>query len=80
MPTEGFIGVDICKAHPDLVILPTGKILKFENSVEGIKQFVKKLKPILIACEYTGGLEQPLLIACTEANLSIALVNPKQGE
>jgi transposase len=40
--------------------------------------YVKKLKPTLIACEYTGGLEQPLLIACAESGLPIAVVNPKQ--
>lgn len=81
MPTEVFIGVDICKPRLDVVILPSGEILEFENSFEGIKQFikhVKKLKPTLITCEYTGGLEQPLLIACTDANLPIAVVNPKQ--
>jgi transposase len=33
----------------------------------------------LITCEYTGGLEQPLLIACTEAGLPIAVINPKQA-
>jgi transposase len=81
MPTEVFIGIDICKPRLDLVVLPSGEILEFENSFDGIKQFVKrikKLKPTLITCEYTGGLEQPLLIACTEANLPIAVVNPKQ--
>jgi transposase len=81
MPTEVFVGVDICKPRLDLVVLPSGEILEFENSFEGIKQFVKhikKLKPTLITCEYTGGLEQPLLIACTEANLPIAVINPKQ--
>jgi transposase len=65
-----------------LFALPTGEILEFENSVKGIKQFlkhVKKLNPTLITCEYTGGLEQPLLIACTEANLPIAVINPKQA-
>jgi transposase len=82
MPTEVFIGVDVCKPRLDLMILPTGEILEFENSVKGIKQFVKhvkKLKPTLITCEYTGGLEQPLLIACTDANLPIAVINPKQA-
>jgi hypothetical protein len=34
----------------------------------------------LITCEYTGGLEQPLLIACTDANLPIAVINPKQAK
>jgi transposase len=82
MPIEVFIGVDVCKPRLDLMILPTGEVLEFENSAKGIKQFVKhvkKLKPTLITCEYTGGLEQPLLIACTEANLPIAVINPKQA-
>ena len=82
MPTEVFIGVDVCKSRLDLMILPTGEILEFENSAKGIKQFVKhvkKLKPTLITCEYTGGLEQPLLIACTEAGLPVAVINPKQA-
>jgi transposase len=82
MPTEVFIGVDVCKPRLDLMILPTGEILEFENSPKGIKQFVKhvkKLKPTLITCEYTGGLEQPLLIACTDAGLPIAVINPKQA-
>lgn len=82
MPNEVFIGVDVCKPRLDLMILPTGEILEFENSVKGIKQFlkyVKKLKPTLITCEYTGGLEQPLLLACTEANLPISVINPKQA-
>ena len=82
MPNEVFIGVDVCKSRLDLMILPTGEILEFENSVKGIKQFVKhvkKLKPTLITCEYTGGLEQPLLIACTEAGLPVAVINPKQA-
>jgi transposase len=82
MPNEVFIGVDVCKPRLDLMILPTGEILEFENSAKGIKQFVKhvkKLKPTLITCEYTGGLEQPLLIACTDAGLPIAVINPKQA-
>jgi transposase len=82
MSNEVFIGVDVCKPRLDLMILPTGEILEFENSAKGIKQFVKhvkKLKPTLITCEYTGGLEQPLLIACAEANLPIAVINPKQA-
>lgn len=81
MKAEVFIGVDVCKPRLDVTVLPTGEILEFDNTIPGIKQFVKrvkKLKPTLIACEYTGGLEQPLLIACAEAGLPIAVVNPKQ--
>jgi transposase len=81
MPNEVFIGVDVCKPRLDLTVLPTGEVLQFENNPIGLKQFVKhvkKLQPTLITCEYTGGFEQALLIACAEANLPIAVVNPKQ--
>jgi transposase len=81
MPNEVFIGVDVCKPRLDVMVLPTGEILEFENNPVGIKKFVKyvkKLKPKLITCENTGGLEQPLLLACAEANLPIAVVNPRQ--
>jgi hypothetical protein len=44
MPNEVFIGVDVCKPRLDLMILPTGEILEFENSTKGIKQFVKRPK------------------------------------
>jgi hypothetical protein len=52
MPNEMFIRVDVCKPRLDLMILPTSEILEFENSVKGIKQFVKhvkKLKPTRVA-------------------------------
>ena len=38
-------GVEVCKPRLDLMILPTGEILEFENSVKGIKQFVERPKP-----------------------------------
>ena len=81
MRAEVFIGIDISKARLDVFNLVTGEILKFENNTIGIKKFVKyarKTKPTLITCESTGGLEQPLLLACAEAKLPIAIVNPRQ--
>ena len=81
MRAEEFIGIDISKARLDGFNLLTGEILEFENNPSGIKKFVKyarKAKPTLITCESTGGLEQPLLIACAEAKLPISVVNPRQ--
>ena len=51
------------------------------NSPSGIQAFVKylkKAKPPLMVCESTGGLEQPLLLGCSEAKLPLAVVNPRQ--
>jgi transposase len=81
MQGEVFVGIDVCKPRLDVVILPTGEVLTFENTPKGIKQFVKYIKkqqPTLITCESTGGLEQLVFLACSEANLPIAVVNPRQ--
>ena len=61
--------------------LATGELLEFANSPSGIQAFVKyakKAKPTLLVCESTGGLEQPLLLGCSEAKLPLAVVNPRQ--
>jgi transposase len=81
MPKEVFIGIDISKPRLDVFNLESAEILEFDNNPVGIKNFVKyakKCKPKLVTCESTGGLEQPLLIACAEAKLPIAVVNPRQ--
>lgn len=81
MQGEVFVGIDVCKPRLDVVILPSAEVLSFENTPKGIKQFVKyirKQQPTLITCESTGGLEQPVFLACSEANLPIAVVNPRQ--
>ena len=81
MRTEVFIGVDISKPRLDVFNLATGEVLEFANSPSGIQAFVKyakKTQPTLLVCESTGGLEQPLLLGCSEAKLPLAVVNPRQ--
>ena len=81
MRTEVFIGIDISKPRLDVFNLASGEVLEFENTPAGIQAFVKyakKTQPTLLVCESTGGLEQPLLLGCTEAKLPLAVVNPRQ--
>ena len=81
MGIEVFIGVDISKPRLDIFNLATGELLEFDNTPAGIKalvKYAKKAKPTLLVCESTGGLEQPLLLACNEAKLPLAVVNPRQ--
>ena len=81
MRTEVFIGIDISKPRLDVFNLATGEVLEFDNTPAGIQAFVKyakKAKPTLLVCESTGGLEQPLLLGCSEAKLPLAVVNPRQ--
>ena len=81
MRTEVFIGIDISKPRLDVFNLATGEVLEFANTPAGIQAFVKyakKSKSTLMVCESTGGLEQPLLLSCTEVKLPLAVVNPRQ--
>jgi len=81
MATEVFISVDISKPQLDVFNLATDEVLEFDNTPSGIQAFVKfakKAKPTLLVCESTGGLEQPLLLSCSEAKLPLAVVNPRQ--
>jgi len=81
MATEVFIGIDISKPRLDVFNLATGEVLEFADSAAGIQAFVKyaqKAKPTPVVCESTGGLEQALLLSCTEAKLPLAVVNPRQ--
>ncbi len=81
MRTEVFIGIDISKPRLDVFNLATGEALEFDTSPVGIQAFLKytqKAKPTLLVCESTGGLEQALLLGCSEAKLPLAVVNPRQ--
>jgi transposase len=81
MKAEVSIGVDISKLKLDVFNLHSGELLEFNNNALGIKKFVryaKKAKPSFIICESTGGLEQPLFLACSQAELPISVVNPRQ--
>jgi transposase len=75
-----FVGIDVAKAKLDLARSDTGRILTVNNDPDGIRQIVASLQstaPNMIVIESTGGLERPLLDALLDANLPVALVNPK---
>jgi transposase len=75
-----FVGIDIAKAKLDLARSDTGEILTIGNDVDGIRRLVDLLRaapPKIIVIESTGGLERPVLDALLEANLPVALVNPR---
>lgn len=75
-----FVGIDVAKARLDLARSDAKKIFAFVNDTDGIRQIVDSLRltpPKLIVVESTGGLERPLVDALLDANLPVALVNPK---
>jgi transposase len=75
-----FVGIDIAKATLDLARSDTGEILTVDNDSAGIRRIVDSLRPTppsMIVIESTGGLERPLLDSLLDANLPVALVNPR---
>jgi transposase len=75
-----FVGIDVAKAKLDLARSDAGEILTVNNDSEGIGRLVSLLRstpPKMIVIESTGGLERPLLDALLDADLPVALVNPK---
>ena len=75
-----FVGIDVAKAKLDLARTDGDKIFAFNNDPDGIRQIVGSLRtnpPTRIVIESTGGLERPLLEALLDADLPVALVNPK---
>src|SRR5215212_5422364 len=75
-----FAGIDVSKLKLDLARTGIQRVDTFTNDPAGITQLVEILlqaPPKLIVVEATGGLERPLLSALLEANLPLALANPK---
>jgi len=75
-----FVGIDVAKATLDLARSDVRKITTTANDADGIRQIVDSLRstpPGMIVVESTGGLERPLLDALLDADLPVALVNPR---
>jgi transposase len=76
-----YVGVDVSKRQLDVAIRPLGQVFGVSNDRRGISQLVKRLKkllPVCIALDATGGLEKELAYALAAENLPVAVVNPRQ--
>lgn len=77
-----FVGVDVSKKALDLVVRPTGEYQAHTNDAVGIAAVVKQmrsLQPELIVLEATGGYERNLAQALSDAQLPVAVINPRQA-
>jgi transposase len=75
-----FAGIDVSKLKLDLAITGVQQVATFTNDPAGIAQLVElflKARPKLIVVEATGGLERSLIQALLEADLPVALANPR---
>lgn len=78
---QTFVGIDVSKAKFDVHCLPGNEHRQFSNDRQGHAQFIQWLstKPgCLLVVESTGGYERELVYAAQDAQLVIALCNPRQ--
>ena len=76
-----YLGIDVAKRFFDLYDSTEEKHQRFDNNRQGITACVQDLKnrrPTLIVMENTGGYEMDLAVALHDAELPVAVVNPKR--
>ncbi len=76
-----FVGVDVSKAWLDVAVLPGEehwRIGQTEAELDALSGRLAKLRPALVVCEATGGLEIPLATALHAVGMAVAVVNPRQ--
>lgn len=81
LESDRFVGIDVSKEKLDTFAWPDGEVDCFENNAAGIAKLVAWLKQLRVASvvlEATGGYERPALFAMQDADLPVALVNPRQ--
>ena len=76
-----YVGVDVSKESLDMAVYSTGEIRSFGNddaSIAKATTWLKQVNPAIIVMEATGGMEVSLYVALQEANLPLAVINPRQ--
>lgn len=75
------VGVDVSKDTLDIAAHPHQQASNFRNNDSGINEavtYLKKLAPVLVVMEATGGLEMSLATALGVVGIPVAVVNPRQ--
>lgn len=81
-PPSYYVGIDVAKAKLDVVVRPTGEHFQVSNTTDGFQQLCSHLKTLPVACvvlEATGGYERACVAALVEADLPVAVINPKRA-
>jgi len=58
---DKYVGIDVAKSTLDLDVRPSGERHQYSNDADGIAHLVKqlrKVRPVLVVCEATGGWER----------------------
>jgi transposase len=80
-PKDLFVGIDVAKEKLDIATHPPSKAHVYPNDPAGIAKLVrylKKIKPSLVVLEATGQLEALVVAALHQAEIAVAVANPRQ--
>lgn len=80
--SERFVGIDVSKDTLDIAVRPEEKHWRTANTEEAFPELIARLEalePVLIVIEATGGLERAVVAAMAEADLPVAVINPRQA-
>jgi transposase len=78
---EGFVGIDVSKAHLDVFVLPQAEVWRTANDEPGVFELAARLQELnveAVIIEATGGLESLVTAALLSAGLPVHVVNPRQ--
>jgi transposase len=81
-PAPCFVGIDVSKATLDVMIRPSGEYFQVENTPDGLRQLIQRLKPLALGAvvlEASGGYERPCTAALVDADLPVAVIHPKRA-
>jgi len=76
-----YVGIDVSGETLDVATHPGQRASSFRNTATGISELVtylKKLAPVLVVMEATGGLELNVAAALVASGIPVAVVNPRQ--
>ena len=82
MEQQQWVGIDVCQKYLDVYVRPLEKLFQVTNDEVGISKLVqtlKKIQPELIVLEATGGMEIDAATQLTQAELAVAIINPRQA-
>jgi transposase len=78
---DRFVGIDVAKGHVTVHVRPDAIAFNCKTDAQGLANLLDRLRPLtpkLIVLEATGGYEAVVAAALAEADLPVAVVNPRQ--
>lgn len=78
---QQWVGIDVSKAKLDVCLEPSGKQWSSANNPTGIAQLLSELGSLeiaLVVLEATGGMEQAVTQALSQAGIAVVVINPRQ--